>query len=370
MDSLFGIVFKNWIRLLKENKFNISIKQIPFVMFATLISLKNTFYSRYDTKILQGKKYANIKLKDPIFILGHWRSGTTLLHNLITQDRQFNFPKIYQTINPFSLLFLNKKFKKLLYEIGTKKRPMDNIVTGPLSAGEEEFAMAALTLKSPIVGWAFPRRYDYYEQYLDFKNVPPEEISIWKNEYLNYLKKISLNDSRRLILKSPENTARIKILLEMFPNAKFISIHRNPLNVYKSTERLHATAIAKSNLQNSYKYNVHKRILNTYKKVYEAFLRDTDSIPKGNFIDISFEDLEKNPIKQIEKIYSDLGIQGFDEMKKNLIKYLDTIKGYEKNNHSKITENIKEDIISEWGKYFKYWDYDLSKMPKEVVQEN
>ncbi len=189
MDSLLGIIFSQWFRLLKENKFNISIDKFIFSLVITINSVKNSIYSRYDNKIAKQNNIEDIELKSPIFILGHWRSGTTFLHNLISKDKQFNLPRIYQVINPFSFLFIHKKFIKKLEDLKDRKRPMDNVKSGPLAYGEEEFAIAALLLKSPVVGWVFPKRYYHYENYLDFKNIDTTEINEWKTTYINFLKK-------------------------------------------------------------------------------------------------------------------------------------------------------------------------------------
>ncbi|GBD92364.1 sulfotransferase domain protein [bacterium BMS3Abin04] len=358
MDSLFGLIFSQWIQLLKENKFNISPNKIIFLLGMTINSVKNSMYGKYDRKVISKNISDNISMPDPVFILGHWRSGTTFLHNLISQDKQFNYPRIYQVINPFSFIYIYNHFIKKMEKLNDRTRPMDNVKSGPLASGEEEFAIAALTLKSPIVGWVFPKRYDYYERYLDFKDVNIGEVNEWKNSYMYFLKKICINDQRRLILKSPANTARIKLLLEMFPNAKFINIHRNPFDVYNSTQKLHTTAIVKSSWQANYKYDVHKRIINTYKRVYNSYMEDVNLITKENFVDVAFEDVEKTPIKEVKRIYDSLNLDGFEKMKPELGKYIDSVKGYKKNQHSEIEGKLSEIIYSEWKKYFEYWKYD------------
>jgi len=355
LDSLFGITFSKLLTLLKENKFSISLNKILFLFVLILVSIRNSYFTRKDKKLQ--KKYTFTDVKEHVFILGHWRSGTTFLHNLLIQDKQFNYPKIFEVIHPNAFLYLKEKHIKNIEKQKVTNRPMDNVKNDPMSAGEEEFALAALTLKSPIVGWVFPKRYEHYEEYLDFKNIEQSELEKWKAVYINYLKKVNGNSEKRLILKSPTNTARIKILLEMFPNAKFINIHRNPFDVYRSTVKLHNTAIKSSSLQANFKYDIHKRIITTYKRVYESYFNQVNLIPKENFIDISFEDLEKAPVKTIGEIYSTLNVSGFEIMKPNLEKYLDSIGEYKKNKYAEIKDEYTKDIYAEWGEYFKQWNY-------------
>jgi len=354
MDSLFGITFAKWIELLKENHFKISINKLWFCLLITIISLRTSFNYRRIRVITDDPKPLK---KDPIFILGHWRSGTTLLHNLLIQDDQFHYPKIFEVIQPSTFMNIRKNYLEILKKRKVKNRPMDNVKNDPMLPGEEEMAVAALTLKSPLVGWAFPSKFDFYEQYLSFDDVNGDEREAWKKEYDSYLRKISIDTEKQLILKSPTNTARIKLLLELYPNAKFINIHRNPINVFKSTRRLHQTAIKLTNLQSNVKYDIDSRILSTYRKLYEAYFKYSNFISKSNLVNVSFEELENKSEIIIEKLYSELGLSNYEVMKPKLISYLGTLEGYKKNNHIEIEENTRKRIIEEWSQIYKNWGY-------------
>lgn len=358
MDSLFGLTFLRWIQLLRDNKFNISIRSFFFSIFLSIWSIKNSIIARNDKNIFKEK---NITFNDPIFILGHWRSGTTFLNNLLIQDNQFIYPKIYQVINPFTFHTLNQKYIKQIKSRKIEARPMDNVKNDPFLPGEEEFALAAITLKSPIVGWAFPKRFEFYEQYLTLENIPANDREIWKNEYNKFLKKIAFDGDaqKQLLLKSPVNTSRIKFLIELYPNAKFINIHRNPIDVFSSTLKLHNTAIKKSNLQGSNNYDKTERIISTYKKVYDSYFKAIDLIPKNNFIDVSFEELEREPIKILKAIYEKLSINGFYENESKFNDYIDSLKDYKKNVHKELNPIVIEKIKTNWQKYYKNWGYKI-----------
>ncbi|MCP5061067.1 MAG: sulfotransferase [Ignavibacteriae bacterium] len=356
MDSLLGITFYKWFELLKKNRFNISFKNIIFVLGLTILSTRTAYYCKKEKNITKNIK----KLKeDPIFILGHWRSGTTFLHNLMIQDKNFIFPKIFEVIYPATFLRVREKFVDIIKKQKITNRPMDNVKNDPMLPGEEEFAMAALTLKSPLVGWAFPNNFDYYERYLTFDEVDKAEVKEWEKEYDHYLRKISINSDKQLILKSPVNTARIKYLLKLYPNAKFINIHRNPINVFTSTKKLHNTAIKMSNLQKRKNYDIDSRIISTYKKVYESYFNSINLIPKNNFVEISFEEFEKNPLDVINEIYSKLSIPNFESIRSNLVAYIDTLKDYQKNKFDNLDDELKQKLIIEWGNYYKKWGYTI-----------
>jgi len=99
---------------------------------------------------------------------------------------------------------------------------------------EEEFAMAETSGYSFYHQWSFPRKgRELFEKYALFRNVPDDEVDQWKNLYVSILKKAAYSHrGKRLIVKNPANSARIKILLELFPHARFIHIYRNPYIVF------------------------------------------------------------------------------------------------------------------------------------------
>jgi len=356
LDSLFGILISQWLKILIKNKFSVSLSSMPTLLGITMFSFRNSFYALLDKKI-EKQVIDGVEMKDPVFILGHWRSGTTFLHNILSLNSDFGFPRLYQVIHPNSFMYISKNYGDFIRGKKEKKRAMDNVQHHPMLPGEEEFALAAITQKSPIVGWVFPKNYEYYENYLCLQNIPAEDLTEWKTKYLNYLKKVTYVEKKQLILKSPTNTARIKFLLELFPDAKFIHIHRNPYNVFLSTKKLHGTAIAKTSLQKSYKYDVTERILSTYDKLYNCFLEDVKLLNKNNFVDISFEDLESDTFNTIKNIYDSIHLADFGKFKPALEKYIEENKDYKKNVYPGMEPALKEKIYDRWKKYFDYWGY-------------
>src|SRR5436309_3189310 len=82
---LSGISFPDWLRLLRGNARHVSLSRLPRVAVITLQSLKTSAFGfvehkRYDSLL------EKVVIQPPLFVLGHWRSGTTHLHQLIAQD--------------------------------------------------------------------------------------------------------------------------------------------------------------------------------------------------------------------------------------------------------------------------------------------
>ena len=98
--------------------------------------------------MLLGRRIAQQPIKDaPIFIIGHWRSGTTLLHELMSLDERFTFPTTYECFVPNHFL-ISAWFDAWLKCLLPKQRPMDNMALGWDRPQEDEFALCNMVPQS------------------------------------------------------------------------------------------------------------------------------------------------------------------------------------------------------------------------------
>ncbi len=282
--------------------------------------------------LVYGRRLQELKIeKTPLFVIGHWRSGTTLLHNLLAQDPQFNFPTMYQVVFPNHFLVTEKVTTKLTAALVPSSRPMDNLPAAWDIPQEEDIGMAILTLISPYMLMAQPDRDDLVRRFWDLKLLTPEEKAFWMEQYLLFLKKCSVRDPRRLVLKSPVNTLRIQILLEMFPDAKFVYIYRNPFNVFNSAVHLRRTMFPQNCLGNPHLNDVEDSIFWVQEHTYRTYQQDKSLIPEGHLHELRFEDLEQDPVGELEKIYTNLNMDGFDALKAIIEPQVPSLRKYKKN---------------------------------------
>ena len=160
-QPLAGTTFKNWIKVLIENKFKIDWQFIPKALYVTIMiifvtPLRLIEKNKFDEKI------KNTKVKEPIFIIGHWRSGTTFLHYLIGQDKNLGYTSTMETLDPHIFLNYEKLLKKIVSNSLPKKRPMDNLEMEINLPYEEEYAIANICPYSFYHAWYFPRSIDRY----------------------------------------------------------------------------------------------------------------------------------------------------------------------------------------------------------------
>lgn len=318
-------------------------------LLSTLTPLQR---ARYE-KLLAGRPLE----QDPLFILGHWRSGTTFVHNVFACDKQFGYTTTYQTVFPHLVLRCQPLFKKSMGALMPDHRPTDNMELNPELPQEEEFALSNMIPYTFYNFWFFPQRWmEYCDRFLTFEKITEEERAVFKDTFMR-LVKISLANTggTRYLSKNPPHTGRIRTLLEMFPNAKFIYLMRNPYTVFESTRSFFTNTIRPLQLQEISKEQIVDNIVETYKRLYHRYEADKHLIPEGNLYEMKFEDFEKNAFDMTKDIYAKLNLSGFEEAESEIRKYLDKKKGYKKNKYSyeeatvKIVENNWDEALRDWG---------------------
>lgn len=356
---LGGAACGDWLKLLRQIGFRVA----PSCWFrAGAIStscVSNSLVRRVEN-LSFGRKLKDIAVKPPIFILGHWRSGTTHLHNLLTSDDRFAFPNNYQVNFPHAFLTTEAINSRMIGPFLPKQRPMDNIEWNMRSPQEDEFALCITTFKSPCMGWIVPKQREYYDRYLTFRGVPPDEVAEWRDAFMLFLKKLTYKYHRPLVLKSPQHTARIKLLLDMFPEARFVHIHRDPLTVFQSSKKTFLVVIEMNRLQRMQTDGFDDWIIDQYRRMYDAFFEEREMIPKGQYHEIGFEELEANPVEEMRKTYAALNLPDFGYVEPALKKYVASIAGYRKNEFSTLTPELRGRLTTEWRRCFDEWGYPVN----------
>ncbi|NJM51872.1 MAG: sulfotransferase [Sphingomonadales bacterium] len=357
-NYMTGITFAMWMRLLLENDFHISPPYWHRAAFITAASMMNSLSAAAE-KWRYGKAIEAVKVEQsPLFILGHWRSGTTLLHDLLAQDdAQFNYANTYQVVNPMTFLTTENWITRLSPFLVPPTRPMDNMALKFSSPQEDEFAPLLMTLKSLYLGTSFPKREAEYEKFLSFRGANRADVEAWKAALYYFCQKLSLNDGRALLLKSPPHTARIRTILEIFPSARFVHIHRDPYRVFQSQRHFFDTAGWYTYLQRPNLPGIDEGILQRHEAMYDAFYEDLPLIPKGHFCELRFDALEADPAGQMQSVYDQLGLPGFGDYQPKLLRYLDSIKGYRKNDFLNLTEEEKALVYDRWRRSFDLMGY-------------
>jgi omega-hydroxy-beta-dihydromenaquinone-9 sulfotransferase len=302
-------------------------------------------------KIFWGKRIANTSIQHPpLFIVGHWRSGTTHLHNLISQDPAFGYLSMYQALIPDCSLVGGNWLKSLLSKVVPIKRPMDNM-TWPMDAPQEEENPLAKTLPhSFYTHFLFPlKTLELFKKFVLLQGASKAFIEEFKHKYYRLLQIATIHaDGKPLVLKNPVNTARIPLILEMFPDAKFIHIYRCPYDVFTSTQKLCNSILPLTALQSIDSDKLDHTILELYEGMMQQFFTDRPSIPLGQIVEVSFEDLERDPRSILQYIYKELDLPDFNGAEPAFNSYIASQCSYRKNQFE-LSEQDRQLIDRRWA---------------------
>lgn len=333
---LTGASFTHVIGMLWRNGFGwqpIYLLRISFVLLTTSLLMPFRLLER----ILFDRKIREHALKeDPIFIVGHWRSGTTYLHNMFSQDENFGYMNTFDAFVPDAFIvgkYVIKPFSQLILP---SKRPMDAVRIHPNFPQEEEFALASQTSLSFYECLYFPERVvDTFAKYIFFETISENEKARWRRAYKLLVKKISFaKNGKQLVLKNPINTGRIPALLELFPNAKFVYISRDSKAVLTSTISMNKKLLALYSLKNYEEKYVEQFAVAVHERMIEKYEQDKLNIPSGNLIEIKYADFVSNPVEQMERIYRQFNLNGFEKASIKFQNYFDEQKNYQPNKFS------------------------------------
>ncbi len=309
--------------------------------------------------LLYGKKIDAVELSGPpVFIIGHWRSGTTHLHNLMCQDHRFGYLSTFQAILPDCSLIGGSWLKNIMQHIVPLRRPMDNM-TWPMQAPqEEEIPLAKVMPHSFYTQFLFPRETrELFDRHVLWHGVSERTKREFAKKYHRLLQVATLHSgNRQLALKNPVNTARIPQLLALYPNAKFIHIHRCPYDVFASTCSLHRKLHVLTGLQPLAEQGADETVLYLYEKLMGRFFDDRQRIPSENLVEIRFDDLERDPLAELERVYTHLRLPDFETARPAVETYLAAQRDYKKNQFA-VTKQQRDTVKERWNFAFSELGY-------------
>jgi hypothetical protein len=292
----------------------------------------------------------------PLFIIGHWRSGTTLLHEMLMLDDRFCCPTTYQCFAPGHFLLTEGLVTSALSWIMPSKRPMDDVSAGWHRPQEDEFALANMGAPSPYRRMAFPVTSYDRPQALDLTTLTEDALAVWKASMRRFLGILAVRDARRPVLKSPPHTARMAVLAEMFPGARFLHVVRDPFVVFPSTMRLWRSLHQSQALQVDPGDRLEGYVFAAFDEMYAAFERDRASLPPGSLHEVRYEDLVADPVGRLRAAYEALALGDFDRVLPEFEEKARSMKRYRTNTYHHDPRIVRE-IASRWRPFIDRYRY-------------
>lgn len=361
MSSLFhplcGSNFSTLFKLLTSNG-AIAPNRFPQIAIALTFTLARLPFSTLERLVFEQISKRQSPIASPIFIVGYWRSGTTHLHNLLSQAEEFGFISPLAAGLPWDILGIVRMLEPLLNQALPSDRYVDNVAVQPDSPQEDSIPLASMGVVSYYHGLYFPKRFkNHFERGVFFDSCEADAIEQWRRYHVHLLKKVSLHQhGKRLLIKNPVYTAQIKNLQTIWPDAKFIHIYRNPYAVFPSTRHFFTRLLPELALQTYEHLPIDQLILESYPRMMNTLLSESAALPSHSFVEVRFEDLESNPLAELKKIYHQLELPGFEQACPHFQRYLDSITGYRKNQYAIDSQTVRL-IESYWANFVKRWKY-------------
>jgi LPS sulfotransferase NodH len=295
-------------------------------------------------------------LPPPVFILGHWRSGTTHLYNIMALGRFGYVPPVAVGM-PWDMLYLGRAIAPLLERALPESRYIDKVPVTPTSPQEDEIAVANMSPLSFYHGIYFPRRFDWFvDRGLFHDHTSPAEIAQWEKAFTLFLRKCSHAQGLPMLVKNPVYTARPAQIRRIFPRAKFIHIHRDPFDVFLSMRNFWKQLLAVLALQPFDHVDIDATILRIYDRMMRAFDTETAGWEAPDFVEVAYADLDRQPMETVAHIYQKLGLSGFADAAPRFASYLQTIQSYEKNRF-KGDAAMVANVSKHWAPWIERWGY-------------
>lgn len=378
---LTGITLPAWLRLLRRH--GACIDWALFwqrALFLTVMGAVNSVLGLVDS-LLYGRQIREQELHpEPLIILGHPRTGTTHIHNLLALDPRFAYARTLHAGFPAAFLWI-ERFKWALRGFIDRTRPMDAMPLTLDTPAEDEIAVSALTgTASAYLPLVFMRDRRMFDRFYTFRGAAERDFAAWRDALLWFLKKVTLRWSRSgngscsgasggqgpappkpLLIKSPVHTARVALLLRLFPRARFVYVHRDPLTTFASAAHMANTYYWYCYLQQPSETDVTDFILDQFDLLHQTYLEDRKLIPPGRLVEVAFAELDADPLGTLRRIYSGLSLPGFESVRPAFRRYCEGLElsGFKKNAHRPLSPELQRRVRKRWAQFYRDFGYPL-----------
>ena len=357
-----GCYLPHFLHLLRENSSDIAPGRKKFIRRVMLTSV-GLFLPTLVERAYYGKRVEDAKIENPpVFILGHWRSGTTYLFNLMSQDPAFSYTDSITTFTCHNYIWLRRILPHFYNKLMSGDRFGDDMEFLPHSPQEECYAIANTIDETFTHLITFPGRAEHYMNLAFADGMTPEQQELWKKTHLHLLKKLTcFRKGKRILFKSPDNTAKMYMLHELYPDAKFVHIYRSPYNSVSSTINMYRLGIRAM----TFEFvpddgSITDATVKFFRRIYEHYFADLRRMPDGSVTEISYDALCTDPVGTIRRVYESLSIPGFDAAEPFIRAHAGSQKNYKPSNFAP-EKALREKINGELGFFFEHYNIPMQK---------
>jgi hypothetical protein len=322
VTSLAGSGVSNILDLIRAHR--VEPRYYPKLSLTLAVAGIFELFNGWERLLWNKRVEAHRTEEPPVFIIGFWRSGTTLLHNLLCQDSHAAYTTTMQTVFPHITLTQGWWVKAATNLLLPPKRPFDNVHMNMGFPQEEEFGLTNIQPFSLYNFFLFPADFDrIVEEELFTENFPGVQLERWKAHYRGMVTKALLNTrGTRYVSKNPCNMVRMKLLRGMYPGSKFIFIYRDPYKAVESLYRFVLSIFPGVQLQQVPPDFTREKIIRLYARIMRYYLETRSSVPASDLIEIRMENFIQDTPGHLKELYESLRLGTYEESVPAFQRYL------------------------------------------------
>ena len=324
LHPLCGTTLRNWVRLRRRyGRSPLTWSRVLQITALSTAAAPAVWWER----LRRRRRLSQVEVQEPIFVIGHWQSGHTLAQLLLACDPRFATLRLRQAVHPSACLTLRPLLDRLLPSRLPNNRISDDLPISLDASQGDDLALSLLGDVSFYHVWYFPSQAEtIFRRAVLMDELADADRTRWQRDYRRLLQKVLMDGKgERVVARNATNTARIRPLLEAFPDARFVYCHRDPYEVFAaSLERWRRMTAAMSLERASVPQEVFEEsTLRWYVQVQERYLEDRRLIPAGRLVEVSHDELREAPLEVMRHVYDALGLDEFEPARPRMQQLLD-----------------------------------------------
>jgi hypothetical protein len=356
---LSGVRVGGWWSLLRDNRFDVDARYLPRAAVITACALLNSAIAPLE-RMLHGRAIEQAEILPPLFVLGLARSGTTLLQELLALDDRLATPNLLQVRFPHVFLTTEGLVTRLSASVMPATRSQDDVPFGWSRPGEEGGALGAMAGATATLGAVFPRRRTHYDRFASLEHVSDAARAAWRDALVHLLRKLTVRYRRPVVLKTPQNTARVARLAALFPRARFVYIHRHPFEVARSQVAMRDVVAPHRRLQCGESDRSGHFVPVVADRARRA-VTEMRALPADRLARVRYDELTADPVRTMRSVYERLSLPGFEAVAPRIARHATPARGYRRNVHPALPDALRDRVAREWAVLFEDGGYALSE---------